>query len=560
MSGTDVTAGRTSALPHLQDVYRACFFAEDGDMAGRRAAQERLNNSTAIYHGEVIGLGFLPKLYDMPTLAYLDSLAQTTYGILEKVTQRFCEDSAYRSLFGFSPLLERLISLPAGYETTIPIMRVDIFLDEESLDFKFCEFNTDGTSAMNEDREGANALMCSTTFAHAAQELALAPQELFEGWVDAFLALWESSEQAAGHPKGEPVTIAIVDYTESATSYEFEEFRARFERRGYPCLICDVRGLTWQNGALYGSDVNPAHPASGTPTRIDAVYRRAVTGELLAELEADATFGAHGGAFDDASGAAAAAPAESTAPEGGTSTLVSTPIFASAFARGAHALVAAVEARRVCMIGGFRTHVAHCKQLFTVLHLPETASFLTEEEAAFIRHHVPYTTRLDNQHIDLDAVKADKNRWIIKPDDGYGSQGVFAGIDQGQGEWEEIIDRCSAERYIVQRFCEQYATPNTRLLPANERGADKHGDGQAADTRGQASANPSFDPTTLEPFNVLTGLYLYDGRFSGVFVRAGQQGIIAGFAGGITVPSFLAGYRPEAGLALRCAPLPPSLR
>jgi hypothetical protein len=34
-------------------------------------------------------------------------------------------------------------------------------------------------------------------------------------------------------------------------------------------------------------------------------------------------------------------------------------------------------------------------------------------------------------------------------------------------------------------------------------------------------------------------------------VRAGQKGIIVGFAGGITVPTFLAGYDPSANLALR---------
>ena len=39
------------------------------------------------------------------------------------------------------------------YDCNIPIARIDIFYDEETGGFKFCEFNTDGTSAMNEDRE-----------------------------------------------------------------------------------------------------------------------------------------------------------------------------------------------------------------------------------------------------------------------------------------------------------------------------------------------------------------------------------------------------------------------
>jgi hypothetical protein len=501
-------------LSRLQEAYRAHFDAENGDSAGRQAARDYLNSSTAIYHDEVIGLGFLPKLYDEATLEYLDTLATTTYGILEKVTQRFLDDPAYRRLFEFSPTLERLINLPTGYQTAIPIMRMDLFLDEESLDFKFCEFNTDGTSAMNEDREGANALMRSATFARASQELALRPQELFEGWVDEFLALWESSEQAASlkQRSGETrPTIAIVDYTASATPYEFEEFRARFERRGLRCLISDVTQLEYRGAALYASEINPTHAAFGHPTRVDALYRRAVTGEILAELEADEPFIAECSTTD-----AAPAPGGLSASTGDNDTVK---------ARGARALVYAVERRQVCMIGGFRTHVAHCKQLFTVLHLPETAAFLTREENAFIRHHVPYTTRLDNRHIDLHTVKSEKDRWIIKPEDGYGSQGVYAGVDQSVRQWRDLIDTWSEKHYIIQSYCTQYATPNIRLTEQ-----EKH---------------------ELEPFNILTGLYLYGGRFSGVFIRAGQKGIIVGFAGGITIPVFLANYTPTTRLALR---------
>jgi hypothetical protein len=203
-------------------------------------------------------------------------------------------------------------------------------------------------------------------------------------------------------------------------------------------------------------------------------------------------------------------------------------------ASGALALIRAIAARGVRVAGGFHTHVAHCKQLFVVLHQPETTALLTKEEAHFVRRHVPYTTRLDNRHIDLGAIKADKNNWIIKPEDGYASKGVFAGIDQTEEDWDEIIDSCSAKPYIVQTFCRQYATPNARLTPR--------------DAQEQSEQDP--DALALGPWNNLTGLYLYGGRFSGLFVRAGQKGIIAGFAGGLTVPVFLADYDPKAGLAL----------
>jgi hypothetical protein len=566
--------GTDSALPQLREAYHACFEHEDGDIPGRLAAQNYLDHSTAIYHDEVIGIGFLPKLYDRDTLRQLDTFATTAHGILEKVTRRFLDDPAYRSLFGFSPLLERLICLPVGYETIIPIMRMDIFLDEETLNFHFCEFNTDGTSAMNEDREGANALTHSTTFARATQTLgfALKPQELFEGWVDEFLALYRSSAYAFANPAHDPL-VAIVDYTSSATPYEFEEFRSRFEQRGLRCLICDIAHLEYQNGGLYGTDVDPLRFGTSKPQRIDAIYRRAVTGEILAELEAVGV-----GAEDVETPAidAARAPAPAVArvigapaPAGGTSAfagdgdvggaLVARVIGAPAPAGdtsvggdvGARALVRAVSEQSVCMIGGFLTHVAHCKQLFTVLHLPETTAFLTEDERQFVRRHVPYTTRLDSQHIDLDAVKADKDHWIIKPEDGYASKGVHAGIDKNLDEWSELIDACSNQPYVVQTFCKQYATPNARPIPLDATGKRRFSTLDEWD-----ASLPAVEATHLEPWNNLTGLYLYGGRFSGLFVRAGQKGIIAGFAGGITVPVFLANYHPDDALALRTRPIP----
>jgi hypothetical protein len=463
----------------LQDEYRGLYSDLEGDASGRAAAQESLDHSTAIYHGEVTGMGYLPKLYDTEALALLNSIATTTYGILEKMTQRYLSDPDYRALFGFSPLLEQLIMLPCGYDCTIPIARVDIFLDERSGDFKFCEFNTDGTSAMNEDRAICDAIATGSTFARMAERHTLAAQELFDPWVETFLRICEECS-----------TVAIIDYIGSATIYEFEEFRARFERAGCRCIICDIPSLQWHDGILYGRDYNPTRPEHDSPTPIDAIYRRAVTHEILQELEQDA------GACDRA--------------------------------LGAQALLQAVATQSVCMVGGFRTQVAHSKEAFRVLHLPQTGDFLSEKERDFIRRHIPYTVSLDAQSIDLSLVIADKDRWIIKPQEGYGTVGVFAGLGVTQQEWERLISEHASNGYIIQEYATQFATPNVR---------------------------PRSATGELEPFNILTGLYLYGGRFAGTFVRAGQHPLIVGFHGGVTLGSLLVDYNGSANLDVRKRPL-----
>ncbi len=147
-----------SRMSSLAAEYQRHFENLDGDVPGRLAAQAYLENSTAVYHGSVIGMGFLPKLYDKAALSFFEDVVHTTYGILDVMTRHFIEDAQYRALFRFSPLLEQLILLPSEHGSTIPIARIDIFLNEQDGSFKFCEFNTDGTSAMSEDEGVSNAL------------------------------------------------------------------------------------------------------------------------------------------------------------------------------------------------------------------------------------------------------------------------------------------------------------------------------------------------------------------------------------------------------------------
>ena len=38
--------------------------------------------------------------------------------------------------------------VPTGYAQLIPLARVDVFFDEETGDYQFCELNTDGSAGM----------------------------------------------------------------------------------------------------------------------------------------------------------------------------------------------------------------------------------------------------------------------------------------------------------------------------------------------------------------------------------------------------------------------------
>ena len=58
---------------------------------------------------------------------------------------------------------------------------------------------------------------------------------------------------------------------------------------------------------------------------------------------------------------------------------------------------------------------------------------MTPEEIAFVERTVPQTRYLDEKEVNLDAIRADKDAWIIKPTDAYGAADVYAGCFQTQG-------------------------------------------------------------------------------------------------------------------------------
>jgi hypothetical protein len=468
LSGAMMEAPAISHMRELEDEYVEIFNELGGDVEGRKAAQDYLEHSTAIYKGEIIRIGYIPKLFDGAMLKFMESVQQITYRILEKITNKYIEDPEYRKLFGFSPTMEHLIEIPCGYDCTIPIGRFDIFLNEKDMSFKFCEFNTDGASAMNEDRESANALSRTPTFEEMSKRHRVLPQELFNGWVKEFINIYESYERKVEDPQ-----MAIVDFSESASVTEFQEFQSRFDEAGMRTVVVWMDQLEYREADDADATSGPGLYTKGG-LMIDVVYRRAVSSQV-----ADAVDGKFG------------TPEEQ---------------------EGARAMVKAFERGEVCLIGSFKTQVAHCKQIFRAMHHPLTSEFLTPEERDFIEQHVPYTAFLVPEEIDIDMVKREKDDWIVKPDDGFGSSGVYAGVDYSQEEWEKKVDECTGHDHIVQSYCKQYPTLNCKPKPIDEPLAD---------------------------WNNLVGYYNYGGKFGGLFNRAGQSGLIVGYAGGITVPTFL---------------------
>ena len=172
-----------------------------------------IRHSTAKYHGIYVRSCYIPKIFSKGEFKYLEDEINTLYGIFAKIINRYAEDGEYRKLFGFDERLEKLILNSDFNDNILPIARIDIFYNDETGEYKFCEFNTDGSSAMNEDRELNNALKNTKAYKEFAAKRKVETCELFDSWVEEFLEIYKKSSKSDELPN-----VAISDFMECATS------------------------------------------------------------------------------------------------------------------------------------------------------------------------------------------------------------------------------------------------------------------------------------------------------------------------------------------------------
>ncbi|AEB07118.1 hypothetical protein Corgl_1010 [Coriobacterium glomerans PW2] len=425
----------------LQQEYLDIARGLDGDARSHEAGDSFLVSAGALYHGGPVQWSFVPRIFSKRDLGHLAWIAETMGAIMDKLTRRYLDDPTLRSMFGFTPDLEALTMLSCGYESLLPIARVDIFLNDETGDFKFCELNTDGSSGMLVTEEVSRAYMATETGRRFAERHDLSAFDVYGACAETVIGCYR---EAAGNV--EFPTIAAVDYAESIAAEEIEVLSRVFPDHGAALRFCDIRDLSYENGVLRDA-IGP----------IDCVWRRAVLSEMLEKPGS-----------------------------------------------GPDALMACSREPHVPIVGGFRSWPCATKTVFSVLRDPYVAEFLTEEQLDFVRKHVPETYLLD-QKSDLTRF-SDRIRWIVKPRDGYNSIGVRAGLDCTDEQWVSVLEEMARTGGTIQEYVCPYSTMNVE----------------------GASSAAGSDP---QMYMNMEGLYLFDGRFSGVFTRCGTNAVIGEAAG-----------------------------
>lgn len=363
---------------------------------------EKVANSNAVYKGKPVPFLYHPMFYTEEDVENFKKISDMIISISNKVTNRYIEDEDFRKKFGFPKFIEELIQVDNGYDINIPIGRFDIFYKDYE-NFMFCEINTDGSSAMNEDNAVGDILLESKALKDFGEIYEMELFELIDSWVETSIEIFSKYDSNNKNPN-----VAIVDFVESGTSAEFEEFKKSYIKKGYNCIIVDPRDLEYRDGSLYFEDY-----------KIDLVYRRIVSFELIEKIS-------------------------------------QIPDFIEAY-----------KDRAFCCIGSIKSHVVHNKILFKVLHDEDTLEQLTEEEQEFVNKHIPFTGIFAGEEEVFNHVLNNKDKYIMKPMDLNASQGVFPGRDFEQEEWESKLKEVWNKDYLYQEYIDPYVRNHVVIYDDN---------------------------------------------------------------------------------------------
>lgn len=380
----------------------------------------------------------VPEIIDKEREDIFKEITGTCYGICEKVIREYRTCPDYRKMFPFPKELEELMLAGPVSDCMMPMARFDLFYHYDTGEYKIGEINTDGTASMNEDRICAQMLAHYTDHRNIAEKYQLETYELFDSWVQRFIEIYRDTVSTDTLPN-----VAILDFLDLGYVTEFIEFRDRFRKAGVNCEVCEIRDLEYRDGRLYSAD----------GFRIDAVYRRAVTGDIMRHYDQVQPF------------------------------------------------VQAVRDRAVFPVGGICTQVIHHKSFFCALHDERTLSILTEKEREFVKRHIPETFFFNKENVDLKKIIANKDRYVIKPCDSYGTAGVICGPMVDEETWRKGAQAAYGTDSICQEYCSYYTDGNTDFAL---------GDGR------------------WHMQNTVTGLYVYGGKFAGVYTRQNNVGRIVG--------------------------------
>jgi hypothetical protein len=398
-------------------------------------------------------------------------VAETLWTLGERVARVAIDSPRLLRQLALSEAEIRLAHIDPGYATASTAARADAFILPDSL--QFAEYNGESPAGAGYSQGLAELFAEEPLMARFRDQFDARFYRPVEGLLDALVASYREWGGTASPP-----LMAIVDWREVPTFSEFEILRDAFVARGVPTIICDPRDLEYVGPA--GSHAGSGLYVQGR--RIDLVYRRVLINDIIAREDE------------------------------------------------CRALLDAYEQRAICVANSLRCKIPHKKAFFAVLTDERHAGLLSADEREIVRRHIPWTALVEDGPVSrggttvdlLPLLRADRDQFVIKPNDEYGGTGVTLGWETSESEWDAAIARAVAER--------------DRGWVAQERIAVRRELFPVCD-----DAAPSG--VTTRDMLVDFAPYIFRGRLAGFLTRLSATGLANVTSGGGQVPAFVVSRR-----------------
>ena len=403
-------------------------------------------NSKVSYEGKVSRTGYFAKFFDINNQVQFKLLTQKTCNILKKIYDEYYKNSQFKSLFKWDEYSSKLINFKPKYAADFPVARFDIFFNDAIGQFEFCELNTGGSAAMNKVtgtcEEIKNTLPYKKVIGETKGKTNFNSADVYTPWVKEFEKIYLEWVKNTKH-ESKKINVAIVDLLDNCQIEDFPPFKETFIQNGMNCEICDLRDLRFDGKNLTNKD----------GYKINAVYKRITLDDLIP--------------FKDS--------------------------------EGAQAFVEAVFNDKVCPIDWFNSQLVHDKQLFAILHEPETQKLLNESEKDFVKLHVPETHILSNNIKNIKKFIDNKDDYLIKPINSRDAKNVFIGKEMNEKDWEATLKKClEIDGFVIQKFATMQTSANICVDIYNK--------------------NDTLTSSIQQCCN-MEGLYCYNSHFSGTYLR-----------------------------------------
>lgn len=350
---------------------------------GRHLVEERL-----LFGDQPIPLIFSPVVLARSRWERLEQTLGELHEVLTRV-EPLLHEKRWLDWLGFRPEEQKWIQMAHQVRPGQTISRVDGFLSENPTtphDYQIVELNIDSPGGGAFMDVGSSILEQSPLWRKFAK---LAPGKTVpfsDSLYDHLENVWEgflADNPQLSSASGKP-RVAIVDWITVSTHREFELIAEGLKKRGFATLVADPRELEYRDGRLRCYDGKP----------IDLVYRRVLVEDMLRDPT------------------------------------------------GSRALVEACRDRAVCLVNNFASKPLTVKSLLALFHDPVAEEILTSEEIALIKRIVPHTLKLTPETLPL--VKKEKDKFVLKPADGWGAQGLYLGWRCTEREWHGHLRRSVA--------------------------------------------------------------------------------------------------------------------